>query len=85
MLYIESILYWSNNSAVTYNPTAMTTPAPMNEELTGAFWKKGATTDAVKIIFPVSVSMSAARFRCFSVSSTTSKPITFVLVCQFSQ
>jgi len=61
----------------------MMTPAKMNEELTGAFWKKGATTDAVKIILPVSVRMSAARFFCFSVNSNRNYPIALTLVCQF--
>ena len=83
MLYIRIIPYWSKKNAVTYKPTAMITPATMNEEPTGAFWKKGATTDAVKIILPVSVRISAARFLCFSVSSTKKHLITFAAVCQF--
>lgn len=61
----------------------MITPAMMNEELTGAFWKKGATTDAVKIILPVSVRMSAARFFSFSVSSDEKYRITCAAICQF--
>jgi hypothetical protein len=68
---------------VIYKPTAMMTPATMNEELTGAFWKKGATTDAVKIILPVSVRTSAARLFCLSVSSNKQYAIIFVASCQF--
>lgn len=53
---------------MTYKPADMKTPAMINDKLTGAFWKKGPTTDAVKIILIVSVKISAARFFCFSVS-----------------
>ena len=37
----------------------------------------------MKIIFPVSVRMSAARFFCFSVSSNRKYPISFAAICQF--
>jgi len=60
----------SRDGAMTYNATALNTPAAMNKGLTGAFWKNGATTEAVKMIFPVSIRTSATRFRCFSDSST---------------
>jgi hypothetical protein len=55
----------------------------MNDKLTGAFWKKGPMTDAVKIILPVSVKMSAARFFYFSVSSNRKYRITSAAACQF--
>lgn len=71
MLYMQPTSYGSKKSAMTYNAIAIVTPATMKEGRTGAFWKKGATTEAVKIIFPVSVRTSAARFLCFSVSSNS--------------
>jgi hypothetical protein len=49
ILYISQPLTRSRDSAMTYNATAMNTPAAMNKGLTGAFWKNGATTEAVKV------------------------------------